>query len=137
MAIALTAFSAFCGFRPLSQISFLQTVREFSSLAKHSKNNFISVASNPSSSAAEQKEPLWGDHLVERLESEGVGVKEGEEPKTEEELILRLNEQFPDDIGVFCTFLLNWVHLKPGETIFLKANEPHAYLSGGATFLSP
>ncbi|KAH8923022.1 mannose-6-phosphate isomerase [Atractiella rhizophila] len=148
MAIALTPFSAFCGFRPLSQISsFLQTVREFSSLAKHSKDNFISVASNTSSSAAEQKaalKELFGEimsapaqqfmpairWLVERLESEGVRVKEGEEPKTEEELVLRLNEQFPDDIGILCTFLLNWVHLKPGEAIFLKANEPHAYLSG-------
>lgn len=48
------------------------------------------------------------------------------------ELVVRLNGQFPRDIGVMCTFFLNLVRLAPGEAMFLGANEPHAYLSGQA-----
>ena len=47
------------------------------------------------------------------------------------DLVLRLNSQFPGDVGVFCVFLLNYVTLNPGEAIFLGAGEPHAYVEGG------
>lgn len=47
------------------------------------------------------------------------------------DLVVRLNDQFPGDIGVFCPFVLNYVKLKRGEAIFLGAGEPHAYVSGG------
>ena len=45
-------------------------------------------------------------------------------------LVLRLSQQYPDDVGVFCPFFLNILSLMPGEAIFLAANEPHAYLDG-------
>jgi len=45
-------------------------------------------------------------------------------------LAMRLHEQYPGDVGVFCAYLLNYVQLQPGEALFLAANEPHAYLSG-------
>jgi len=47
------------------------------------------------------------------------------------ELILKLSNQFPGDIGIFCPFVLNYVHMNPGDAIFLGAGEPHAYISGG------
>ena len=47
-----------------------------------------------------------------------------------EGLAVRLAGQFPGDIGVFAPFLLNFLRLKPGDAIFLAANEPHAYVSG-------
>lgn len=47
-----------------------------------------------------------------------------------ETLILRLIEQYGIDIGCFCPYLLNYITLEPGEAVFLRANEPHAYLSG-------
>lgn len=40
------------------------------------------------------------------------------------------NHYFPNDIGVLSIFFLNIVEMKPGQAIFLAANEPHAYLSG-------
>lgn len=64
--------------------------------------------------------------LVERLSKGDSNV--GEE---ERELIKTLNKDFEGDVGIFCTFVLNIVRLKPGEAVFLKANEPHAYLDGG------
>lgn len=47
-----------------------------------------------------------------------------------EQLVLFLEKQYPGDIGVISAFFLNLVKLKPGEALYLGANEPHAYLSG-------
>lgn len=46
------------------------------------------------------------------------------------ELVTRLNRQFPDDIGLFVFFFLNYVRLAPGEALFLVADDIHAYISG-------
>merc|ERR1712039_1081663 len=45
-------------------------------------------------------------------------------------LVLRLQSQFGDDVGIFCAFLLNIVKMKIGECLYMPANTPHAYLSG-------
>lgn len=45
-------------------------------------------------------------------------------------IITRLNGQFPNDIGLFVFFFLNFVTLSPGEAMFLKADDIHAYISG-------
>lgn len=43
----------------------------------------------------------------------------------------RLYIQFPGDVGCFCVYFLNIIHLEEDQAIFLGANVPHAYLSGG------
>ncbi|KAL1956361.1 hypothetical protein VTO42DRAFT_7344 [Malbranchea cinnamomea] len=43
---------------------------------------------------------------------------------------IRLNDQFPNDIGIFVFFFLNFIKLEPGEALFLKADDIHAYISG-------
>ncbi|KAJ5682502.1 Mannose-6-phosphate isomerase [Penicillium macrosclerotiorum] len=45
-------------------------------------------------------------------------------------IIRRLNDQFPHDIGLFVFFFLNFIKLSPGEAMFLKADDIHAYVSG-------
>lgn len=45
-------------------------------------------------------------------------------------VIARLNGQFPNDIGLFVFFFLNFVKLEPGEGMFLRADDIHAYISG-------
>jgi len=47
------------------------------------------------------------------------------------ELLLRLDSQFPGDVGCFVVYFLNHIVLQPGESMFLEANLPHAYLAGG------
>ena len=47
------------------------------------------------------------------------------------DLLLKLNKQFPGDVGCFCIYFLNHMVLKPGESMFLSPNLPHAYLDGG------
>ena len=53
------------------------------------------------------------------------------------ELLLRLNSQFPGDVGCFCIYFLNHIVLKPGEAMFLGPNLPHAYLAGGENLPLP
>jgi len=45
--------------------------------------------------------------------------------------VSRLYGQFPGDVGCFSPYLLNFLLLSPGESIYLAPNEPHAYLYGG------
>lgn len=47
-----------------------------------------------------------------------------------EELVLRLEKQYPGDVGVISAFFFNYVKLNPGEALYLGANEPHAYIYG-------
>ena len=73
--------------------------------------------------------------LVERLTGELVarlGSQQAPESPLDakDALVLRLYEQYPGDVGVFAAFFLNYIQLKPGEAIYLDANEPHAYVAG-------
>ena len=47
------------------------------------------------------------------------------------DLFVRLNSQFPGDVGCFCIYFMNHIILKPGQAMFLAPNLPHAYLDGG------
>lgn len=46
------------------------------------------------------------------------------------ELIPRLHQQFPRDVGCWAPYLLNSFTCIPGEAVFLAPNVPHAYISG-------
>lgn len=154
MALAITPFKGFCGFRPLSQIAaYLALVPEFADLiSDRAHTTLVALSSETSLPTADEprkialrevfeclmtapddevKENLAA--LVQRYKVGGTQVQEGEKDLVE--LVLTLDEQFPSDVGTFCSFLLNVVELQPGEGVFLRANEPHAYISGGACLL--
>lgn len=65
--------------------------------------------------------------LVGRLNG---AVARGGALSATDRLLLRLYDQYPGDRGVFAPLLLNYLQLAPGESFFIGANEPHAYLSG-------
>jgi len=44
--------------------------------------------------------------------------------------MLKLADDYPNDMGVFSPILLNLICLEPGQAIFLNAGELHAYLKG-------
>jgi mannose-6-phosphate isomerase len=156
MAIAVTDFEGFCGFRPLEQIAeFLNTIPELVELVgKEEADKFIqtikdnehpelnSEADNQNRKALqslfgklmnspEGKVASAAERLVARAKDEALTF--GGSPGGPElaQLIIRLNEQFPKDIGLFCGGLfLNYVKMSPGEAMFLRAKDPHAYISG-------
>ncbi|CAE6537479.1 unnamed protein product [Rhizoctonia solani] len=138
MAIAITPFSGFCNFRPLSEIStFLSSVPEFASLIPAQAASALSSSpSDPKSALRDVFGALMSapsdqiqsalDQLIKRYESGGATPVESEVA----DLAQTLAKQYPGDVGVFCVFLLNVVKLNPGEAMFLQADEPHAYITG-------
>jgi mannose-6-phosphate isomerase len=149
MALALTPFAALCGFLPLPAIAtYIRTTAELAALIPATiVTDFLAVAGSSNPTGPAEKAALknvfsavmTADEalvktqlhlLVARYKTGAVEVS----PDIVG-LVLRLDSQFPGDIGIFCAFLLNYVHLKRGEAIFLGAGEPHAYISGG-TFSS-
>lgn len=165
MAIAITDFEGFCGFRPLSEIAaLLENIPEFVELigGQTYSDDFIN---NTKELGLEEQEGSATDianrkalqalfsrvmnapqdlvskltvSLVKRASEEQEKFGYSVRPDTKAsfgkplaELIIRLNEQFPEDIGLFCGgLLLNYVALKSGEAMFLRAKDPHAYISG-------
>ncbi|MBW1866368.1 MAG: mannose-6-phosphate isomerase, class I [Deltaproteobacteria bacterium] len=46
------------------------------------------------------------------------------------EWMVRLHDEYPGDAGVFAPVILNLICLEPGQAIFIRAGELHAYLKG-------
>lgn len=57
-----------------------------------------------------------------------------EKQKYLEKLFCQLDGSYPNDVGCFCIYFLNYIQLTPGQAIYLGANEPHAYIYGGNIF---
>lgn len=155
MTIAITPFEGLCGFRPLAEIvHFLQSVPPLKALVKdHKADEFISTVKDDDSEAAKTHNKTALQHifasllsatpdeiktqtaeLVNLAKSEGASFAGSGLPSSPgaelAELVVRLNGQFPDDIGLFVFFFLNFIRLEPGEAMFLQADDIHAYVSG-------
>ena len=163
MTIAVTPFDGLCGFRPLKEIShFLSTVPSLRSLIGDSASkDFENAVSGHETSESEKdieknKKALQAafsalmkidkstiasaaKELVASAEKEGDSFAGGGGPSNEgkelADLVIRLNGQFEGDVGLFVLFFLNYVKLEIGEAMFLKADDIHAYLSGGESCL--
>jgi mannose-6-phosphate isomerase len=157
MTIAITPFDGLCGFRPLAEIShFLSTVPPLKKLVGEQGGAYQSAVKGQETSEkkedeAENKKALqkaFGalmnakkddiesatQELIESAEREGSDFAGGGLPSTSgqelADLVVRLNKQFPGDVGLFVLFFLNYIKLEVGEAMFLKADDIHAYLSG-------
>ena len=157
MTIAITPFTGLCGFRPLAEIShLLSSIPTLRSLVgEDNSKNFETVVRGSDDAAskkalqqafsalmetsAEKLEPATKE-LVETAIKEGEnfagGGVEATSGKELSELMQTLNTQFPGDIGLFVCFFLNYVKLEVGEAMFLKADDIHAYLTGGTFVLT-
>jgi mannose-6-phosphate isomerase len=70
--------------------------------------------------------------LVHRVASAGWGEAADEATAVKTKLIVRVNEQYPGDVGVLAVPLfMNLVRLRKGEAVYIGADEIHAYLEGG------
>ena len=150
LAVALTPFEAMCGFRRLEEIAILiKKHPEFAACIsneaklevflcaqdeEHKKKAlrslFQSFMSCPKETSSRQLKKL-----LKRLQKEQScdHVHPHEEPPWERKCsraILRLAQQFPGDSGAMAPFLLNYLLIAPGESFYMAANEPHAYVAG-------
>ncbi|KAB0790864.1 hypothetical protein PPYR_14951 [Photinus pyralis] len=138
-AIALTPFEALCGFRPIAEIKeFMKNIRELRAIVgvDISEKFILSDAANEKDmlKTCFRSLMLCPQDVVSAQLKQLLFKFSGRDEKTREEqmapLLERLYSQFPDDIGCFVVYFLNYVVLQPNEAIYLGANEPHAYLSG-------
>lgn len=157
MTIAITPFDGLCGFRPLAEIShFLSTVPTLAKLVGAEAQAYQSAISGKETSEKKDDEEsnkqalqkVFGalmnakkedietasKELIASAEKEGSDFAAGGLSSTSgkelADLVIRLNKQFPGDIGLFVLFFLNYIKLEVGEAMFLKADDIHAYLSG-------
>lgn len=151
MAIAITPFSGLCGFLPPDCIAtYLDVVPEFALLIPSAvRSSFKATLIHQSRSTVIPDQNILksairdvftavmqsSSETVERQLRALIERYKSSQFKHEEsdivDLIVELDRQFPGDVGVFCVFMMNVVKLGVGESIFLKADEPHAYISGG------
>lgn len=158
MTIAVTPFDGLCGFRPLAEIAhFLQNVPSFRKLVgeeeastfektvkgKETSDKDEDVKANKKALQSAFTKVMNTDKdalasaskaLLEAAKSEGRKFAGSGGPSNDgkelADLVVRLDSQFPGDIGLFVQFFLNYVKLEIGEAMFLKADDIHAYLSG-------
>lgn len=155
MACAVSRFEALCGFRPPEQVAhFLGAVPEFRAAAGEDLAAAFERAVASGNGGGGVRDALRGlftavmkrgaaevregvEALAARVRAGGAaalppppGWSAAEGDLELHELVPRLNEQYPGDVGVFAPFLLNAFALQPGEAVFLGPNEPHAYLDG-------
>jgi mannose-6-phosphate isomerase len=162
MTIAITPFEGLCGFRPLKEIThFLAAVPPLRKLVgEPAAKEFETVVEGHETSDSEQDveknkkalQKVFSALMSAEKTSIAAAAKElvtlakeggemfagagGPSNNGQElaDLVIRLNSQFEGDIGLFVLFFLNYVKLDVGEAMFLKADDIHAYLSGGKSF---
>ncbi|KAJ8550064.1 hypothetical protein K7X08_033771 [Anisodus acutangulus] len=143
MALALTEFEALCGFISLEELKLIvQTVPEIVAVVGTAHAEQVLELNKD---GGKEKDKLVLQSVFTELMSASKDVvaeviaklisrlciKNQERELTEkEQLVLRLEKQYPADVGVLAAFLLNYVKLNPGEALYLGANEPHAYIYG-------
>ena len=128
MVYPLTNFEALCGFQSNNEIAynlfqfkeFLEKIIDYDLLYR-----FLSY----------KKDDDMKEIFYQLMKSKNTSVISSivkniyKLPKLKE-LVLRIYKQYNMDIGILALLFLNYVKLNIGEVMFLKANVPHAYISG-------
>uniref|UniRef100_A0A1I8PAB1 mannose-6-phosphate isomerase n=1 Tax=Stomoxys calcitrans TaxID=35570 RepID=A0A1I8PAB1_STOCA len=133
LAIALTPFKALCGFRPYEEIhQFCQELPPLKELL--GGDAVVKKLSNGAAGdlkkcyqALMSAEPAAVSACIDKIAEEYMEVLE---KFNLSDTFTTINADFPDDVGVLSLFFINLIHLQQGESIYLGANEIHAYLSG-------
>lgn len=138
VGVALTPVTLLLGFRSLSQIAeVLRDVSAFELVWGGDLAIRLKAAANENHEPMVLKELLSRVlHAPESVVAAVVGqvcdVKESVNRFAEERTILRrLRRCYGDtDRGLLAVFMMNIVHVKAGEAVFIGPNCPHAYLDG-------
>ena len=157
LACALTEFEALLGFERINTIvENLESTPEFRDLVavdagENGEKVYLGLVEAAKSEDKEVRKAALRSFFstfmamdaktvatrVEQLVKRLTGPETVDSPLAKKErlndvnaLALRLHSQFPYDVGIFCSYVMCYRRLQPGEAVFLAANEPHAYLSG-------
>ena len=70
------------------------------------------------------------DKIQKNLSTLQAKIQDQESKSELDDLFLTLLSQYPGDVGCFVIYLVNYIKLNPGESLFLGPNIIHAYLDG-------
>ena len=130
LLVALTAFEALSGFRPLDELAACFARPAFAGLRA------AGLAPRPELGAAAALEKFFRGLLA--LEPDparrilvGIDAAAGHaDPDRRLHWFRELRREYPDDPAVLAPYFLNLVALEPGQALFQPARELHAYLHG-------
>eukprot|EP01017_Pseudomicrothorax_dubius_P032471 TRINITY_DN4258_c0_g2_i6.p1 TRINITY_DN4258_c0_g2~~TRINITY_DN4258_c0_g2_i6.p1 ORF type:complete len:285 (+),score=76.56 TRINITY_DN4258_c0_g2_i6:196-1050(+) len=135
-AIALTEFEALCNIRVHQEIKEMlkeypviasllnpATVKSFEEGDETAQKNSLRELFGQLFDCHDDKIKAAVGELVENLHKKG-------DLSRREAMALRLQEQYPFDVGIIFSFFLNYITLQPGEALSMDPDEPHAYISG-------
>nr|CCC95990.1 unnamed protein product [Trypanosoma congolense IL3000] len=133
LIIALTPFEALCCFRPLRDVArFVDAAPPLKAMLgaaaviegdvddKRTLKRMMDIVYNTD---AEKHASALRQH-AEALRGRGAILCK------EDTLFLRVLAQYPNDMGCWMVYFLNYLVLQPGDGLFLADSEPHAYLFG-------
>jgi len=131
ICIPLGDFEALCAFRPREEIhAEMLEVPELQWLSAPESGSIEGSSVQELFSRLMRSDPMDVGGAVRSLVAR-LEAKDARSPR--ENLVLRLERDYPGDVGIFSSFFLNYVRIEASEAnrfIFCAPNEPHAYLSG-------
>lgn len=136
IAIALSPLTALCQFRDRADIqadarrlpplgAFLECAAPEWAATDWLRRAYAAVFATPE---AEMRALL--EALRVTIEAAAPPSATAPEQRRADTWFPRLLRQYPADRGALAAFFLNIVALEPGQSVFLGAGEPHAYLEG-------
>ncbi|MFN2271768.1 MAG: mannose-6-phosphate isomerase, class I, partial [Anaerolineae bacterium] len=142
LAVALDSLTALVGFKPFPDV--LRTLEQYPELTNFIGAEVVDGAKDARETPPQEQQSRLRalyETLVERsvahtdelVAATGRLAKRlvARTAREEERLFLEMREKYSGaDVGLFTIFLLNLLHLKAGQGLFIKAGIPHAYLKG-------
>lgn len=127
---ALTTFWALKGFRNRREI--IELIERIDIPELHAEGNYIRSESQDDGlrvfvTRLLDREKDWQSDIVDRIVLAAQNIAESDPIF---DWIIRLNKDYPGDIGVLSPLFLNLINLRPGEALFIEAGTMHAYLRG-------
>jgi len=144
IAIALEGLTALVGVKPLSElVKTLRTYPEIAAFIGADTTARVTDAVGLGSAEADVRVRRIFSALIERARAEPQALSETIATLDQrfnrphraageiERLFVDLAVEYPDgDLGLLILFLLNLVHLEPGQAVYTPAGVPHVHLSG-------
>lgn len=126
----MTPFVALCDFRPHAEIyQLLKSHDELVQLLGIENIELIKSKGTEGLKTCYTKLMKSDDTKIRKC-IDGLMKKFKNEDSKLVRVFNQIQEDFPDDVGSLSLFFLNLIELNAGDSIFLAANVPHAYLSG-------
>lgn len=138
IAIALDDLTALVGFRSVDEI--IEALKNYKEIAEFVGSEYLKHPGSNDEEAKNWLKNLYSKLMIKALNEQDALEKAlknleknilSKDARNEREMLfIELKEQYGNDVGLLSIFMLNLVHLKKGECVFLKAGIPHAYLKG-------